>query len=98
MSRIQFYKIDPQHRENRGEKYFQVCLDSDTVLQVCVSPSTEYRRGRSNTIGIFLIDKLNFLANYFAYGYVQTCTRGQFVKQFDKIVELLRPTTTNKRR
>jgi hypothetical protein len=87
----QFYKTRKERREYHGERYFQLAFDSETVLQVCVSPSTEMRRGRSNNIGVYIISRLTFVSNYFAMDYVEPCTRKVFVSQYNKITEMLRP-------
>lgn len=91
MKQHEYFKVVKDRQDYFGVKYFRQTFNSDTVLQVCVSPATELRRGRSNNIGIFFIDRNTFVMNYYAYSYVTPCTKKEFMKQFEKMVETLRP-------
>jgi len=90
MRNYQFYKIKKERKEYLGERYFQVSFDSDTVLQVCINPSMEMRRGRTNNIGIYLISRLTFVSNYYGMNYVEPCTAKEFNMRYDAMVKMLR--------
>ncbi|HET6991017.1 MAG TPA: hypothetical protein VFJ43_06820 [Bacteroidia bacterium] len=62
-----YYKIASNRRDYKGERYFRFNQLSDKVIQVCVYSGDE-KKGKSNTPGIYLIDRMTFLSNYLSYG------------------------------
>lgn len=84
-----YFKIIPKHIEYKGMRYFKFSYDNEKCLELCLSCG-EVKRGRSNTVGIFFIDRATFFANYLAMNYVMPCTKNDFDKNFNKIVSLLK--------
>ena len=84
-----YFKIVKDRQEYLGNRYFKVDWSSDHIVQVCVHPG-EPKRGRASNFGVYLISKQTFLSNYMPLNYVEPCTKGQFEKQFDTVVKLIK--------
>lgn len=89
----QYLKVKADRIEFLGERYFQFNWESEKVVQVCFSIG-DIKRGKSHTFGIYLITKMSFVSNYFAMNYVEPCTKAEYKKQFDKVLQMLQPTST----
>jgi hypothetical protein len=89
MSNTQYFQIKKDKQEYAGERYFQMSFDSDTVLQICAKSSPQLRKGRANNMGVYLINRLTLLSNYFSY--IEPCTKRKFESEFDKMINLLNP-------
>ena len=85
----QFYKTTNKAKEFYGDRYFRVSWESDHVVQVCLSNGNQFRRGKANTIGAYIISRQTFLSNYFAMNNVQPTTKSAFKKKFDEVVKWL---------
>lgn len=86
---IVYLKVCKDHNEYLGERYFKLDWNSDKVVQVCLSNGRDVRRGRSNTIGVYLISKQTLFSNYMAMKYLEPCTKRAFEKQFQLVVDFL---------
>ncbi len=89
MKMQEYYEIRPDRKEYAGERYFKVQYDSETVLQVCFKPSPVMRRGRSNMIGLYVIDRMTFVTNYYGMDYVRPCNQKKFYDKCSEIVKML---------
>jgi len=85
----QYYKMDKKRQEWLGVRYFRFNPNCDKVIQVCVGVG-ETKRGKSNTFGIYLIERLTFFTNYLAMGYAVPCTKKEYDNYFDKVLKLLK--------
>lgn len=85
-----YFKVVPERQHYIGEKYFALSTDSDSVLQVCVQPGPDVRRGRTNAIGIYTITRNSFAVNYMAMGYVAPITKQQYEKHFTSMMDALK--------
>ena len=86
----QYLRIKKAKLDYLGERYFRLSFDSDLVLQVCISSGIDRRRGKGNTIGVYLISRMTLLSNYIGTSYVEPITKRQFETQFDKVVKWLK--------
>ncbi len=84
-----YFKTKPERYEYLGNRYFRVCYDHDSVLQVCLS-SGDVKKGKANNFGTYLIAKMTFFSNYLAQSYVEPCTQRQFEKQFNLMIKMLK--------
>lgn len=85
------YAITSDHRrEYVGLRYFAHSIHTNDVIQVVVSTG-DSRRGKSNCIGVYVISRTSFFSNYFGPGYVIPCDKKTYLKAFDKITEIIRP-------
>lgn len=58
-------------------------------VQVCAYAG-ETKKGKNNAIGILLIHRLTFFANYLSPSYVLFADKKEFQKEFDKVIKYLR--------
>lgn len=85
------YAITADHRRDYvGLRYFAHSIHTNDVIQVVISTG-DSRRGKSNSIGLYVISRTSFFSNYFGPGYVKACSRKEFIKAFDKVAEIIRP-------
>ena len=84
-----YYKICSDRIQYKGERYFRFNYNHDTVIQVCVNPGNELKRGRANTICVYVVNKMTLLSNYLSMNYVEICTKKEYEKQFNHVVKLL---------
>lgn len=84
-----YYMVRTDKRDHKGERYFKVAKDSDTVVQICASAG-EAKRGKGNLFGVSLISRLTFLSNYYQYQYVMPCKEALFTKKFEEVISQLR--------
>lgn len=85
---IEFYEIKKPYREHWGERYFRYNTKSIRVMQVCAS-NGDTRKGKSNTVGIYEIQRATFFSNYMAYGWLSAITKEEYETQFNKAVAYL---------
>lgn len=84
----QYYVIDKARMDYKGARFFRFNMECLDVCQVCLSAG-EIRRGRSNNIGITMICRLSFFANYLAMGYAVPCEKKVFDKAFAICLKLI---------
>lgn len=84
----QFYQVVGSRRDYKGERYFKFNPAADSVVQVCFSTGDD-KKGRANTVGVYLIHRLTFLTNYFAHNYVELITEKQYIKKLNQVIEKL---------
>lgn len=89
MVKIQYFKILKDRRDYKGERFFKVAWDSDTVIQVCKNSGEDNRKGKCVHIGVYAMTKQSFLSNYANY-YTEVCSKKEFDTNFDRIVKLLK--------
>jgi hypothetical protein len=82
-----YFRIKKERKEYLGDRYFRMNYDFEKVIQVCFTCG-DSKKGKSNTVGIYCINKLTFMSNYFMY-YVEPCTKAQYDKAFDNIIKIL---------
>lgn len=82
--------IDKARIEYKGVRFFRLDVQSMDVCQVCLSAG-EIRRGRSNNVGITMICRLNFFANYLAMAYAIPCGKKEFDQAFKLCLKLINP-------
>jgi len=88
MDKNQFFKVKQDRLEYLGERYFKFNYTSEKVVQVCITCG-DVKKGKSNTFGIYLIHKMTLFSNYLAPCYIEPCTQKEFIKQFNKVVNML---------
>jgi len=84
-----YYRVIKERRDYKGDRYFKFNPMSDKVVQVCVNHG-EDKRGRTNSFGICLIHRMTLLANYLSIGYVESCTKAEYDKNFNKVLKMLK--------
>lgn len=92
----QYFKIAPRHQAYHGIRYFRVSVSDFNVLQCLESPGSESRRGRSNSIGIYLISQTTFYSNYMPFGYAIQCDEREFYNSCWKVLGAFFPNQTQK--
>ena len=85
----QFYKVCDNRVEYLGERCFRFNPHVEHVIQVCTNVGKETKRGRSSTLGVYLIHRVTFLTNYMSMGYITPITKKEYQKQFAKVVSML---------
>ena len=90
MNRDQYFQVRKEKREYLGERYFRFNWDAEKVVQVCLNNGSEFRRGKTNTIGVYLIHKMTLMSNYMAMNYVEPVTKAKFDKKFMEAVRMLK--------
>lgn len=85
----QYFKVKADRVEYLGERYFKFDVQSEKVVQVCMSVG-DVKKGKSNTFGTYLIHRMTFLTNYMAMGYVEAITKKQYDKMFNRCYDFLR--------
>lgn len=85
-----YYVVAKKYQDWRGIRYFRYVQSSGEIIQVCVSPGKETKRGRGNVPGISVLSPVSFLGNYLAYDYAVPCQKREYDKIFNKVVEALR--------
>lgn len=88
--KTQYYKIQAKYRQYKGERYFRFEINSDHVIQVCVSEG-EIKKGKGHSMGVVIIHANTLLSNYMAPGYLETCSKNKYERAFNKTVKLLKP-------
>lgn len=88
----QYFVVKADKQQYKGERLFAFDFNSDRCFQVCVTQGEE-KKGRSNTPGIYFINRLTFLGNYLAVGYVVPTTKAEYKKKFDEVMALLKMST-----
>jgi len=86
----EYYKVRKERVEYLGIRHFKMSamLGGYKVIQVCTNPG-EVKRGKGNTFGIYLIDRLTFLSNYISTGYAISCTKNEYDRAFKKVLSML---------
>lgn len=87
---VQYFKVTAARFQYLGERYFRYDFQSDICTQICKTVG-DIKKGKSNTFGIYLINKVTFFGNYLGPGYLQPISKAEFTKQFDQVVEALKP-------
>lgn len=72
----------------RGVRMFRVNDRTDTAITIVLQPG-EIRRGRSNNLGIYHIDRMSIFSNYGYGNYLQSCDKKAWDKGFKLILKLL---------
>jgi len=83
-----YWKIVQSRNEYLGIRYFKVDMNSEAVIQICVSVG-ETKKGRGHTFGIYVIDRMTFFSNYLGMGYAEPCDAKEYKKEFKRIVTYL---------
>lgn len=73
---------------HKGLRYFKTSDTDHKVLQVCVN-SGEIKKGRTNCIGVYLIDRITLIGNYsfFTSGFAP-CTKREFDQNMKRVLKL----------
>lgn len=83
-----YFEIDKARQDYKGVRFFKVDAFSDTIIQV-VLHAGEMKRGRGHHLGIMVISKINWYANYLAMGYAIPSTKKRFEMVFKEVIKLL---------
>jgi len=86
--RDQYFKIVANRKEYLGDRYFRFTMYSSKVIQVCTSVG-ETKKGKSNTFGVYLIDRTTFFTNYYSMGYIEPVTKAEYMKKFKAVIDML---------
>lgn len=86
---VKYYKVCDERKEYKGDRYFKFDTVTGKVVQI-VFCNGEIKKGKGNTIGVYLIDKVTFFTNYLAFNYVDETTKGIFQKKFNQVIEILK--------
>ena len=84
-----YYKVKPEREIYLGKRMFR--MDSDyreSVTQICIT-NGDSRKGKSNTFGIYLIQRTTFYCNYFAMVYLSEITEADWLNQFNETIKFL---------
>ena len=85
----EYYKIVKIRKEYLGVRYFSYNRQQEKVVQVCYATG-DVKKGKSNSLGVYLIHKVTFVTNYLSMGYVEKCTKAEYEKMFTKVIETLK--------
>ena len=85
---MDYYQIKKEHQIYLGVKLFRFELNNPHVTQIVLFSGQE-KKGKGHYVGIYLISKESFLANYLGY-YVDKCTKVKFDKAFNEMVKHLK--------
>jgi hypothetical protein len=88
--KYQYLKVKKDKQEYLGIRYFKFCVDVDKVVQVCLSVGSDVKKGKANTMGVYMIHRMTLFSNYMAMNRLQTCTKSEFEKNFEKVINMLR--------
>lgn len=80
---FQYFKIKKDRQEYKGERYFKFSYECQSVTQIVIHTGEE-KKGKNNTIGVYLINKMTFISNYMHF-YVEPSTKKEFEKNFGTI-------------
>jgi len=80
-----YFKFQSEHR---GVRFFRV-TPMEKVVQVVRNPG-EIKRGRTNTIGVIMIDRMTLFSNYGFGNHLKPCTKKQYQKAFNDVVKMLK--------
>lgn len=76
------------NHETRGVRMFRVNDRTDTAITIVLNPG-EIRRGRSNNIGIYAIDRMSIFSNYGYGNYLKPVDKKSWDKGFKLVLQLL---------
>jgi peroxiredoxin len=84
-----YFKIKKEYQNYKGERYFRFNMISEKAVQVCINHGME-KPGRTNAFGVYLIHRITFLSNYYTINYTEPCTKKEYDKQFEKVIQMLK--------
>jgi hypothetical protein len=85
---MEYYQIKKEQQPYLGVKLFRFELNNPYVTQVVLYNGQE-KKGKGHYVGVYLITRESFLANYLGYS-VDRCTKAKFDKSFKNIVQKLK--------
>ncbi len=85
---MEYYQIKKERQEYLGVKLFRFELNNPFVTQIVIYNGQE-KKGKGHYVGIYLISRESFLANYLGY-YVDKCTKAKFDKAFKDMMKRLK--------
>ena len=85
---MEYYQIKKERQEYLGVKLFRFDLNNPYVTQIVIYNGQE-KKGKGHYVGIYLITKESFLANYLGF-YVNKCTKAKFDKAFKDMTKRLK--------
>lgn len=79
-----------KYEGHKGIRYFHLSDTCHKVIQVCVDPG-ELKKGRTNCIGVYLIDRMTMMGNYayFANPSFKPCSKKEYNAAMNKVLKLL---------
>lgn len=86
---IEYYRVRKEHQAYLGVRHFKFNYMADHTIQACYHCG-DIKKGKSNTFGVYLINKLTFLTNYLSPNYVEPCKKNEYEKYFDKTLKMLK--------
>lgn len=85
----EYYRVIKDRQDYKGEKYFRFNPASEKVVQICFNMG-DIKKGRTNSFGVYMIHRLTFLSNYYAYRYVESISKKLFDSKFQEIIKMLK--------
>ena len=89
MEHSKYFKIRKERQDWLGVRYFKFRWDEEKVVQVCLFTG-EVKKGKSNTFGVYLINRLTMLSNYYSPNYIEPCSKKEYEKMFNQVVKCLK--------
>lgn len=84
-----YYRTPYEKWDYVGSRYFKYLPGEDHVVQV-VSTSGDAKKGKSNTVGVYLIGRITFVTNYLTYARVELCSKKEYEKAFETVFGYLK--------
>lgn len=83
-----YFKIQKNHENYKGIRFFRVDPNQTYVTQVCVN-SGYPKKGRGHNRGIYEIAHTTFYCNYISPNYVSLCSKDEFDQALLTTIKLL---------
>lgn len=87
---VQYFKVTAARFPYLGERYFRYDFQAEICTQICKTVG-DIKKGKSNTYGVYLINKVTFFGNYLGPGYLQLISKAEYTKHYNEVMEALKP-------
>lgn len=85
----QYFQIKSSREDYLGVRFFKYSPHELYVTQILFS-NGDTKKGKSNTMGIYLIGKMTFCSNYLSMNYVESITKSKYDESFEKMIQMLK--------